>query len=464
MVYVKELLSKLLNQRVIHSSKTLGAGTIKQVRIETDGRIYIFVVFDIIPAKEYQFQFPAIFTDNDKRMKSDSPDVNHVIEKITASKACEICSRTDVTLERWQNRQLCRSCINQFEHCTHCNKRIHPKEAARIIDGEYEHIKYYVCQECEDQRMLCPECGDLHYPIWRKKYYPWIPDENHICLSCAEDRISECQACETEFWDDELIEVDGLYLCKDCSHTAVTQCIRCKKTILKQHQMCDNCEKEVAYESFLNNIADILENDQSKVIRKSFNEFRHEPHTNLINRLSKHEPPYAECLLIDVGTLNLVVVYLTEKTVKKYYSHQRNYELYYTFEESLSGSTMTKIRNESTSHDWWNVIFKQKTRLMPSKQGNKFRVWEKPVSIRGRTDNDRRWDRFVSGFYVIGTWRKYSILDKYYCNNKSCPFTNCEKRISNAVETVGKEILQTDMQCMCPRYTHYIAEKLNRRI
>lgn len=461
-MYLEKLLSELLNQPITH--RTLGFGTIKKVHIETDGKIYIFVVFDRIPAKEYQFLFPGIFTDDDKRMQSDSPDVNDVIRKIMTSKTCEICSRTDVPLTTWQGRKLCSSCINQFEYCTHCRKRIHPKEAARIIDSEYEHIKYYVCKECESQRMLCPECGDWHYPAWRKRYYPWIPDENHICPSCAEDRISECQACERELWDDELIEIDGLYLCKDCSQTAVTQCVRCKKTILKQHQMCDNCEKEVAYEGFLNNIAATLENNPSKVIKKTFKEFRREPHTNLINRLSKRETPYAECLLIDIGSLNLVVVYLTENTVKKYYSHQRGYEIYYTFEESLSGSTMTKIRTDSTSNDWWNVIFKQKSRLLPSKQGNKFRIWERPVSIRGRTDDDRRWDRFVSGFYVIGTWRKYSPLDEYYCNNKSCPFTNCEKRLTNTTERAGKEILQTDMQCMCPKYTHYIADSLNKSI
>lgn len=460
---MEELLNKLQGQHIIH--RTLGSGTILKPDLQPDKRIFISVLFDKTPNKEYQFQFPEIFTDDNKRMSSDSEDVNFVIQKITDGRACEICKRTNVTLKIWQNRKLCPKCIKQFEYCTHCRKSIHPKEAARIIDDEYEHIKYYVCEECEAQRILCPECGEWHYPACRKKYYPWIPDENHICPSCAEDRISKCQACEKEFWDDDLIEVDRLYLCKDCSQTAVTQCIRCKKTILKQQLMCDNCEKEVAYEEFLNNIADILENDQSKVIRKTFDEFRRKPHTNLINRLSKHETPYAECLLIDIGTLNLVVVYLTENTAKKYYSHQRDYEIYYTFEESLSGSTMTKIRTDHNTNDWWNVILKQKSRLLPSKQGNKFRVWEKPVSIHGRTDGDRRWDRFISGFYVIGTWRKHRIEDDYYCNNKSCPFNDCEKRLYDGqTESANKNSKQIDMQCICPRYNHYIVESLNKEL
>lgn len=54
---------------------------------------------------------------------------------------------------------------------------------------------------------------------------------------------------------------------------------------------------------------------------------------------------------------------------------------------------------------------------------------------------------------------KYSI----YCNNKSCPFKDCERRADGIKSKKKREqSTQIDMQCICQRYTQYLADQINQ--
>lgn len=50
-----------------------------------------------------------------------------------------------------------------------------------------------------------------------------------------------------------------------------------------------------------------------------------------------------------------------------------------------------------------------------------------------------------------------------YCNNKSCPFSDCECRVDRIKSEARRaEVTQIDMQCTCQRYTEYLAEQINK--
>lgn len=57
------------------------------------------------------------------------------------------------------------------------------------------------------------------------------------------------------------------------------------------------------------------------------------------------------------------------------------------------------------------------------------------------------------------TSQKHTI----YCNNKYCPYDDCERRVSRIRnKEKQKQVTQIDMQCICQRYTQYIADQLNK--
>lgn len=50
-----------------------------------------------------------------------------------------------------------------------------------------------------------------------------------------------------------------------------------------------------------------------------------------------------------------------------------------------------------------------------------------------------------------------------FCNNKMCPFKDCERRIDRVRSKKKREqATQIDMQCTCHRYTQYLADELNQ--
>lgn len=50
-----------------------------------------------------------------------------------------------------------------------------------------------------------------------------------------------------------------------------------------------------------------------------------------------------------------------------------------------------------------------------------------------------------------------------YCNNKSCPYKDCERRADRIRSKARREqVTQIDMQCTCQRYTQYLADQLNK--
>ena len=58
-----------------------------------------------------------------------------------------------------------------------------------------------------------------------------------------------------------------------------------------------------------------------------------------------------------------------------------------------------------------------------------------------------------------------SLEQIIYCNNKKCPLTDCERRIDRVKdESKREQLTQIDMQCICQRYTEYLANELNKLI
>jgi hypothetical protein len=50
-----------------------------------------------------------------------------------------------------------------------------------------------------------------------------------------------------------------------------------------------------------------------------------------------------------------------------------------------------------------------------------------------------------------------------YCNNKSCPYNDCERRVDRIRSKSRRDrVTQIDMQCTCQRYTQYLADQLNK--
>lgn len=50
-----------------------------------------------------------------------------------------------------------------------------------------------------------------------------------------------------------------------------------------------------------------------------------------------------------------------------------------------------------------------------------------------------------------------------YCNNKSCPFKDCERRADSIRNKARRDqVTKIDMQCTCQRYTQYLADQLNK--
>ena len=54
---------------------------------------------------------------------------------------------------------------------------------------------------------------------------------------------------------------------------------------------------------------------------------------------------------------------------------------------------------------------------------------------------------------------------KIYCNNTSCPFKDCEKRSDRIRNKARREqVTKIDMQCICERYTQYLADEINKSV
>lgn len=50
-----------------------------------------------------------------------------------------------------------------------------------------------------------------------------------------------------------------------------------------------------------------------------------------------------------------------------------------------------------------------------------------------------------------------------FCNNKSCPFDDCERRVDRIRSKVKRDkVTQINMQCICQRYTQFLADQLNK--
>lgn len=60
---------------------------------------------------------------------------------------------------------------------------------------------------------------------------------------------------------------------------------------------------------------------------------------------------------------------------------------------------------------------------------------------------------------IGGDYIKYVI----YCNNERCPFKDCDRRIDKLRSAKKREeATKIDMQCICDRYTKYLADQINQ--
>jgi hypothetical protein len=76
-----------------------------------------------------------------------------------------------------------------------------------------------------------------------------IREDYWVCDYCLDD-FAECSVCKNWIEQDELIEVDGKFICENCYDENVVECPVCLKLTVKEddeNHLCSKCNKELEH-------------------------------------------------------------------------------------------------------------------------------------------------------------------------------------------------------------------------
>ena len=111
-------------------------------------------------------------------------------------------------------KYLCKRCMkDHYRICTHCDKLLHKKNAAKVRD------KWY-CLECAKQLFKkCRNCGTLHDVVDLIEMHQYnISEWSHLCSRCFEEMTIECNDCGLRIIRAQSYDIndDGRPVCSSC--------------------------------------------------------------------------------------------------------------------------------------------------------------------------------------------------------------------------------------------------------
>lgn len=405
-------LDELVGEVVCHKLTSIGRGKIVSTRMDKDEEKYIFVVFDLFPDEVKTYGFPTAFTGEVPYLKSDSPIIAEKLKECDYGRICYICGERHRRLIKLGDRHICEGCFGEMVFCCHCGTRLHPSEAV-LKTKDWLSKVCYVCSDCAQEYIVCPQCKERYYFPDRKCDFPKVPDTNMLCPSCLDDLLVPCDQCHEAYLPESIIAVDGYHICHGCAEGNVVSCAECGKTELKagpcspkdrEKGLCQECSIRVRYREWGAAMGAYIVSNGSAKLKIPFSYFKRVELLTIMNRLSGCKEPHIDFMLISLKNCDLVIVYENSlpEEIKKYISNSRK-----------GNRTMTEFKR-SREYTWCEVERERTASALEIDQTSGFYLWKHPYCLRAQTDRVKNYRKEWHGEYLEYEGNEYGDTENFY--------------------------------------------------
>ena len=130
-----------------------------------------------------------------------------------------------------QNHENIDCCNNGKKRCEYCGEYFYEEDLHWCED-----VEEYRCEDCCNwDDVAGAYFGGEGYYMYRNTH--WGREEVEVSEYTFDNRALCCDECGNDWLDDDMEEIDGVYLCPDCMESETEECARCGEIHLRRNMI-----------------------------------------------------------------------------------------------------------------------------------------------------------------------------------------------------------------------------------